>query len=134
MSRTLTRDLVLTQLDAVRLGRLAAMDRNAASLTDRIDEALIVPASSIDRDLVTMNSLVRLRDLPDGESREIKLVYPAESNGSAGQVSVLSPLGERLLGARAGDRVDVTLPVGGVRSYAIEAVVWQPEAEGLIDT
>ena len=134
MSTTSTQDLILTQLDAVRLARLAAGAGAGSALSEKIDEALIVPAGEVDRDIVTMNSLVRLRDLPDGESREVKLVYPSEANGSAGQVSVLSPLGERLLGARAGARLDVTLPVGGVRSYVVESVLWQPEAEGLIDT
>lgn len=128
-----TQDVVLTQLDAVRLARLLSGKRGG-SLAEKIDEALIVPAAEVDPDVVTMNSLVRLRELPDGAPQEVKLVYPADADGGAGQVSVLSPLGERLLGARAGTRLDVTLPVGGVRSYVVEAVLWQPEAEGLIDT
>jgi transcription elongation GreA/GreB family factor len=62
-------------------------------------------------------SIVELGDevdveMPDGEVDTWALVHAVEANHAAGRMSVASPLGRALLGARPGDRVAVEAPAG----------------------
>ena len=53
---------------------------------------------------------------------------PDDADLSTGRLSVLSPLGTALLGARVGDVVSV-VGAAGVRRIKIEAILHQPEAQ-----
>jgi transcription elongation factor GreA len=64
---------------------------------------------------------VRLRDLDSGRQREITLVGSFEADPLQDRISIVSPLGEALLGKSVGDVVEVQTPKGLVR-YQIEAV------------
>jgi transcription elongation factor GreA len=48
------------------------------------------------------------------------LVSSAEAKAAAGRISDVSPVGQALKGARAGDEVTVNLPVGAVVYRVIE--------------
>jgi hypothetical protein len=67
---------------------------------------------------------------PDGERREVTLVYPGSADIDAGKISVLTPVRTALLGLRVGQSMDWELPGGGRRRYRIAAVPYQPEAAG----
>ena len=49
------------------------------------------------------------------------------------RVSVLSPVGRALLGARAGDVLRVLVPGHGEREFALVELSYQPEANGRFD-
>ena len=51
----------------------------------------------------------------DGDEVTYTLVGTAEADPGAGRLSVASPVGRALLGARAGDEVAVQTPRGAVR-------------------
>ena len=59
-----------------------------------------------------VGSLVSFRDGFDGETREVTLVHPLEVSVAEGKISVESPIGEALLGARAGEQVGLSTPRG----------------------
>lgn len=130
-------DVVVTELDAARLERL--LDQKAASrevgkpLNERLDAARIVAGRQVAPDVVTMNSLVRLIDLATSEESEVRLVYPADLAAGPQRVSVVSPLGQVLLGARSGEVVAAALPGGGYKEYRVTQLVFQPEAAGIFD-
>lgn len=134
-------EIVVTELDAARLERLldgesprpAERSEGAKRLDERLDVARIVAGRQVATDVVTMNSVVRLRDEQGGEMTEVRLVYPADIAGGGQRVSVLSPLGLVLLGAHEGERLAAALPGGGYRHYRVEALVFQPEAAGILD-
>ncbi|MGC4030010.1 MAG: GreA/GreB family elongation factor [Steroidobacteraceae bacterium] len=133
-------EVVVTELDAVRLERLLHRgDREAVSreagrpLNERLETARIVAGRQVAADVVTMNSLLRLVDLVSGEESEVRLVYPADLAAGPQRVSVLSPLGQVLLGARSGEVVAAALPGGGYRQYRVERLLFQPEAAGIFD-
>lgn len=69
--------------------------------------------------VIHVGSRVRVRDL-DGDA-VFTIVGPEDSDGPAGLISDVSPLGRALLGHGPGDRVDVRAP-GGVRSVTILAI------------
>ena len=91
------------------------------ALAGELRRARVVPRSQIPRDVVTMNSTVRLRDLETREEETYTLVYPHEADIGENKLSVLAPVGTALLGYRAGDVVEWPVPAG-VSRFRIEGV------------
>ncbi len=124
----------LTAFDSERLRFLLTTARTpGATLNaclDRLQRLLeaadIVVPHEVPRDVVTMNSRVRLKDDQADDDMALSLVFPADATRDADparfDVSVLSPLGLSLLGRRIGARVGP-----GVH---IEGLLYQPEAAG----
>ena len=136
-----THEIRLTELDAVRLER-ALMEllkradgepQGAAELESVLDAAAIVPSARIDSDVVTMNSTVVLESRPSGERTTLTLVYPKDVDPSQSRVSVMSPVGRALLGARVGDVLKVLVPGYGQRELGVVDLTYQPEANGRFD-
>ncbi|MET0292080.1 MAG: GreA/GreB family elongation factor [Steroidobacteraceae bacterium] len=122
-------DLLLTSLDVVRLARVLHK-RPDTAFAERLELAAVVPSERIAPDVITMNSRIVLGTLPAGDDRVVTLVYPDHGVISSEFVSVLSPLGRVLLGARCGDEVHATLPDGRERRFLIRRLEYQPEAAG----
>ncbi len=98
-------------------------------LEARIRGAQLLEPSLVPPDLVTMNSQVLLREVDDGRELTVTLVFPSCANARKGKVSVLSPLGSLLLGARTGQKI--TCPIAGaISTVSVEAILHQPEAAG----
>ena len=131
------RNTRITDRDAARLARIvedllrraSAIENGAESLHDTRDAARIVPSAEIGADVVTMNSEVMVEDTGSGKSQTVRLVYPELANPGKGHVSVLSPFGNAILGARVGDRVSFVTPVGE-RWVRVAGIRYQPEAAG----
>jgi regulator of nucleoside diphosphate kinase len=138
---TRTHEIRLTELDAVRLERalmelLKSSDgepQGATELESLLDAAAIVPSASIDPNVVTMNSTVVLEARPSGERTTFTLVYPKDVDLQRSRVSVLSPVGRALLGARVGDVLRVMVPGHGERELVVVELSYQPEANGRFD-
>jgi regulator of nucleoside diphosphate kinase len=80
-----------------------------------------------------MNSTVVLEARPSGEQTTLTLVYPKDADSGQSRVSVLSPMGRALLGARVGDSIRVVVPAYGERQFVVAALTFQPEANGRFD-
>lgn len=102
-----------------------------AIIRDILERARVVPPLLIPGDIVTMNSMVRLRFPNEEEPEVLSLVYPgtAESNGT---VSVLAPMGASLLARRAGEEVR-WMGARGPRCAVLENIEYQPERAGDLD-
>jgi regulator of nucleoside diphosphate kinase len=133
---------IITEADAARLRAMVAALRNRRiafgglvdELARRIARAHVVPAAAIPPDFVTMRSRVLARDVDDGRAVEFALSYQDEIvAGDGHRLSVLTPLGMRAVGARAGDVIDWPLPRGQARRLRIERVLYQPESAGQFD-
>jgi regulator of nucleoside diphosphate kinase len=98
-------------------------------LERRIKHASTVLPAKIDPGVITMNSRFVARDNRTGKAETFTLVYRSECGGLDDSISVLTPLGASLLGARAGDVIEWTYN-RGVRELVIEKVLYQPEAAG----
>ena len=101
----------------------------ARRLNEELNRGQIVKNVGVPKKVVTMNSQVRIRDLGTDERETFTLVYPKQADINAGRLSVMAPLGTALLGAKAGDIVEVNAPAG-VRRIKIERLIYQPEAAG----
>ncbi len=109
---------------------VTADTRNLAALEEELDRAHVVDAKKIPRDVITLNSQVRIMDLDNGRVFEYEVVYPnTRTHSSADPLSVLAPLGTALLGYRAGDTINWSVPRGKRRLKVLE-IIYQPEAKG----
>ena len=98
-------------------------------LEEELDRASTVASEKIPANVVTMNSWIRVKDLDTGKEMSIQLVFPSEADFEQGKISILAPIGTALIGYRAGDTVEWTVPAG-TRRLRIEEVLYQPEAAG----
>jgi regulator of nucleoside diphosphate kinase len=131
------RKIFITTTDAERLRNLIQDMKNPNDheriylklLTEELLRAEVVESQKIPRDIVTMNSLVKFRDMETREVYMYSIVYPANSDFEKGRISVLAPIGMALLGYRVGDVVEWPVPAG-MRRLKVEEVLFQPEAAG----
>ena len=117
--------IVVTDDDYSLLRRLASHPQLAAEL----EGAEVVDSDSVPPDVVTMNSRVLFEDEATGESREVTIVFPQDSDASGKRISVLAPVGTALLGLAAGESIVWPFPDGTSRSLRVLRVVYQPEAD-----
>ncbi|ARB46425.1 GreA/GreB family elongation factor [Alloalcanivorax xenomutans] len=73
----------------------------------------------------SVGTIVRMEDLLSGEQGCFQLVWPDEAAPEQDRLSILSPLGAALLGARRGDEVMVTL--FGCRCDFRVLALWEAE-------
>jgi len=63
-------------------------------------------------DSVGFGSRVKVRDAGSGRESDYELVSATEAVPAEGRLSIESPVGKALLGARAGDEVEIATPRG----------------------
>ena len=101
-------------------------DQQQLELLDQaLETAEIRPAARVPRDVIRMNSCVRLLDFDTRQKGLYTLVFPEEANISRGFISGLAPLGISLLGRRKGDVIEARVP-GGLRRLRVEQVWCKP--------
>lgn len=128
----------LTAQDYNRLRTLLAdltrqsrgMQAGVATLEEILDLARVVNPEKVPGNVVTMNSRVLFQDVRSGEQGTVTIVYPANAEPTDGRISVLSPVGAALLGESEGAEIELPLPHGQTRRIRINAVLYQPEAQG----
>ncbi len=117
----------LNELLSTKLRELAPAE--GAGLDAELARADVVPPRAVPHDVVTMNTRVRF-ELDDGRSYVRTLVYPWDADPERGCISVLSPLGNALLGLSVGDAMPWPLPSGQTVTVRVLEVLYQPEARG----
>ncbi len=122
----------LTSSDVNRIRELLSAELTAQAETARtilketLARARIVKPEAVPADVVTLDCRFVFRDEDSGRDRDGWLVGPAEADAATNRMSVLSPLGAVLFGARVGDSVTWRLPRGGERLVTVTAVLQQP--------
>ena len=99
------------------------------TLEEELDRADVVEPDAIPRDVVTMNSEVRLRDLDSGDEKVYRLVFPTPVR-TKNSISILAPIGTAMLGYRVGNSIVWRVPKG-IRRLKVLEVLYQPEAAGV---
>lgn len=130
---TNNRMIYITAADMARLRSLVADQRNSReelkTLKSELDRARVVASGEIPRDVITMNSKARLREVQTDDVMTYTLVFPELADYEARRISVLAPIGTAMLGQREGDEFEWEVPAGPVR-LRVEKVIYQPEAAG----
>ena len=94
-------------------------------LAELRDVPAVLPAE-VPEDVVTMDSRFVVRDVRANTPATFTLVFPDEADPDRGKVSVLSPAGMCLLGARVGQSVRWYAD-GNLRAVTVERLAFQPE-------
>jgi len=90
-------------------------------LESTLKMATLVNEQQIGGREITFGDKVVLRDLASGEQVSYTLVDASEANPIEGKISVISPMGQALLGQMQGQNVEVKAPAGILR-YRIEDI------------
>lgn len=97
-----------------------------APLRKLLEAATVVGSDEMPHTVVTMNSQVVLHDETTGKGRTVRVVFPDDADADAGLISVLDPLGVRLLSASQDQVIECEL-ADGVHRLRLEQVLYQPE-------
>lgn len=95
-------------------------------LTEELNRATILEDRAVRKDVITMNSTVRLTDLDSGETLTLTLVFPHAADIERNRISILAPIGTAMLGYVVGDTFEWRVP-GGLKRLRVEEIVSQPE-------
>lgn len=132
--------VILTKQDFNRIQRVltAAKAANsikkeeAENLAAELKAAQIVEPEAVDKDVVTMNSIVKIHFQNNKTSMQFQLVYPSEANIKEKKISIFSSVASALIGYRVGDEIDWLIP-SGMTKIVIDEIIYQPEAAGDFD-
>lgn len=98
-------------------------------LEKELSRGKIVDKKDMPKNVITMNSIVRLKDLDSQEDISYVLVFPDEADIDKNKLSILAPIGTALIGYRVGDIIEWKVPAG-LRRLKVEELLYQPEASG----
>ncbi|MDR2436527.1 MAG: transcription elongation factor GreA [Endomicrobium sp.] len=90
---------------------LTNLMRRIMELDSKISRAKIIEDQNIEPDKVFIGVTLTIQD-EDGDDYEYTVVDLEEADPTANKISVQSPLVQGLLGRKAGETVEVELPVG----------------------
>jgi regulator of nucleoside diphosphate kinase len=132
------RKIIITQCDYEYLEELLSSEFTQAigpadylqGLEAELARAEIVDPKRVPKNVVTMNSTVKLRDLDTKEIETYTLVFPEQADIANNKLSVLAPVGTAILGQRVGDVLRWRVP-SGWRRLKVERVLYQPERAGV---
>lgn len=88
------------------------LQRRIARLQDTLSRAQIFDPKGLDPDSITLLSTVKLMDLKKKKKVTYTLVSPEEVDVDRNCISVQSPVGQALIGKKAGEKVSVEVPAG----------------------
>lgn len=77
-----------------------------------VTRARIIDANQFENGKVHILSVVSIKNLKNQKIFKYTLVSPEEADFQAGKISVTSPVGQGLMGAKIGDKVKVNAPAG----------------------
>ncbi|MQY65068.1 MAG: nucleoside diphosphate kinase regulator [Clostridia bacterium] len=98
-------------------------------LEGELNRGKVVKSKGIPKDVITMNSKVRLKDLATREEMIYSLVFPDSADPDQNKISILAPIGTALLGYKVGDVIEWKVPAR-LRKLKVLEVLYQPEAAG----
>jgi len=93
----------------------AQLEERIVKLENMLRKAVIIDESKIDLSVVTIGSIIKLKDLEYDEEIEYAIVGSAEADPYDGKISNESPVGQALLGRSVGETVDVQVPDGVIK-------------------
>jgi transcription elongation factor GreA len=98
----------------------AQLEERIIKLENMIRKAVIIDESKIDINVVTVGSIVKVKDVEFDEDVEYTIVGSAEADPYDFKISNESPVGRTLLGKKIGDVVDVHVPDGIAKFKILE--------------
>jgi transcription elongation factor GreA len=98
----------------------AMLEARIAKLEERLAAARVIEKRDILKDVVSVGSTVRLRDVDAKQTVEYRIVGSAEANPAQLKLSNESPVGKAIMGHKKGETVEVTTPRGSMKYKILE--------------
>lgn len=99
----------------------AFIEGRILTLEKMIRNAKIIEDSDVgDPDMVVPGATVTVKDLEDNETYSYTIVGSLEADPAENRISNESPVGKGLVGARVGETIEVTAPVGALKFEILE--------------
>ena len=86
-----------------------------------LEHARVIDKSKLGSERVGLLSQVEMTNLGNNATMTYTIVSPHEANLREGKISIKSPIGQALLGKKAGDTVEVHVPAG-ILKLRIESI------------
>ena len=90
----------------------AMLEHQIAQLEERLVNARVIQKKDVAKDVVSIGSNVRLKDVDANETVEYHIVGSAEANPAEQKLSNESPVGKAIIGKKKGETVEVAAPRG----------------------
>jgi transcription elongation factor GreA len=98
----------------------ALLEQRIATLEERLRNARVIDKKDVAKDVVSIGSKVRLRDLDAKQTIEYRIVGSAEANPAENKLSNESPVGKAIIGRKKGETVEVAAPRGAMKFKILE--------------
>jgi transcription elongation factor GreA len=96
------------------------LEHRIATLEERLRDARVISKKDIAKDVVSVGSKVKLRDVAAKETVEYHIVGSAEANPAKNKLSNESPVGKAIIGHKKGETVEVSAPRGTLKFKILE--------------
>ncbi len=93
----------------------AMLEHRIATLEERLKSARVIEKRDVTTDVVSVGTIVRLRDVDAKETIEYTIVGSAEANPAEYKLSNESPVGKAIIGHKKGETVEVAAPRGSLK-------------------
>jgi transcription elongation factor GreA len=98
----------------------AMLEMKISRLEDSLANSRILDQSMIDINRVQILNKVKIRNKSNNAIMEYIIVSETEANIKEGKISVNTPIAKGLLGKKAGDQVEITVPSGKITLEVME--------------
>jgi transcription elongation factor GreA len=98
----------------------AMLEHKIAQLEERLIAARVITKKEISKDMVSVGSKVRLKDMAANKTVEYHIVGSAEANPAENKLSNESPVGKAIIGKKKGETVEVSAPRGSMKFKILE--------------
>ena len=96
------------------------LEMKIAKLESLIANARVIDETKIDTSTVQMMNRVKLKNLANGQMMEYTLVSETEADLKTGKLSIQTPIAKALIGRKAGEKVEVSVPSGTLSLEIVE--------------
>ena len=98
----------------------AMLEHKIATLVERLLAARVITRHDISKDVVSIGSHVRVKNMDANKTFEYYIVGSAEANPAENKLSNESPVGKAIIGHKKGDVVEVSAPRGALKFKILE--------------
>jgi transcription elongation factor GreA len=95
------------------------LEHRISQLEERLADARVIDPKRVDTSIVSIGSVVRLRDVAAKQTIEYFIVGSAEANPAEHKLSNESPVGRAIIGRKKGETVEVLTPRGSKVKFKI---------------
>jgi transcription elongation factor GreA len=100
----------------------AMLEKQIAELEEKLRNATVIDEREVSTEVVSVGTVVHVKDQKTDKSTKYKIVGSAEANPSEAKLSNESPVGKALLGHKRGEVVKIPVPRGPARQLKITKI------------